>query len=88
MKDAAALETRAVIDPSKAAVFDCPVAIHYRAYMKGRLPDCSNLCVKPYEDALIGWYIKDDDPKHVRRVTLEVIHDKKDPRLEIEIIPV
>lgn len=78
---------RAAIDPDKAFIFDVPVHITWTAYIKGRAMDSSNLCIKPYEDALIGWYIEDDSIEYVPKTSLVVVRDTGNPRLEVEIVP-
>lgn len=84
-KERVKMLVRAEIDPN-CQMFDQPVEIRVKAFFKGRQQDCSNICVKPYEDALIGWLIKDDSPNYVQRVTTESHKDNKRPRIEIEIV--
>lgn len=88
IKDRCALAARAAVDPDKAFVFDCKVTIEVRVYLAGRMMDWSNVCIKPYEDALIGLYLKDDSPKYVNGGTITVFRDKENPRIEIDIYPV
>lgn len=73
------------LDPD-AKLFANPVEITFTVYFKGRMQDCSNICVKPYEDALIGRVLQDDSPKYVRSVTTISLKDNKRPRIEIELI--
>lgn len=57
----------AALSSSPPPVFSVPVeltAIQFRKRRNHR-PDCTNLCVKPLEDALIGRVIMNDDPDHV-----------------------
>lgn len=76
---------RTVIDPDTVQMFEVPVAITITAYFKNRPQDASNVCAKPYEDSLIGWFIKDDKPKHVVSMTTVSKVDKDRPRVEIEL---
>lgn len=81
---------RTAIDPDKAKIFDVPVHIHITAWFKdGREQlDAWNIYSKPYVDALQGWYIEDDSPKHVPYGTAGSFIDKRRPRVEIEIRPI
>lgn len=88
IKDECALILRAAVDPEEAFLFSCKVRLEFRAYLKGRMLDWSNVLIKPYEDALIGLYLKDDNPKHVVGGSITVYRDNKNPRLEIDIVPV
>lgn len=88
IKDRCALVMRAAVDPDKAFIFECKVTLEIRVYLKGKMMDWSNVCIKPYEDALIGLYLKDDSPKYVAGGTVRVYQDKKNPRIEIDINPV
>jgi hypothetical protein len=72
----------------RKAVFDVPVHITIITYFKNRPKDAPNVCTKPYIDALIGWYIEDDDIKHLPKVTSEAYIDKRSPRMIIEIEPI
>ena len=51
--------------------------------------DCSNICFKPLEDAMIGKLIEDDSPWYVRSVTLisRKAKTKKEERTVLEITP-
>ncbi len=62
------------------------VRIVAKGYFSHHPLDASNICIKPYEDALrrLG-IIPDDDYTHVRSVTLESRVDKEHPRLEIHV---
>ena len=82
------LVVREQIDPEVAHMFTSRVDILVTAYFMGNTQDSGNVSTKPYIDALIGWYIEDDDIKHVRRVTTESRKDNKRPRVEIELIAV
>lgn len=87
IKDEHSLVMRGAIDPDEAFMFDVPVHITWTAYIKGRAMDTSNLCIKPYEDALIGWYIEDDSIEFVPKTSLVVVRDSDNPRLVVEIEP-
>lgn len=63
------------------------VEVTFTFYNGGRAIDWDNLCIKPYQDALVGLLIEDDNPKFVRGGHILLRNDKEDPRLEIEIIP-
>lgn len=65
--------------------FTRPVCITVTAYFKSRPQDASNIVAKIYEDALIGYVLIDDGPKHVRSMTTESRIDKSNPRVEIRI---
>ena len=84
-KDRVKLLVRSELEPS-VQMFTDPVEIHVRAFFKGNVQDCSNVCIKPYEDALIGWLIEDDSPAHVTAVRVESHKHNKRPRVEIEIL--
>jgi hypothetical protein len=58
------LLVRSVIDP-RWKPFDVPVIITIIAEYIGKPVDSSNVCLKPYEDALKTWLIHDDDPRYV-----------------------
>lgn len=88
LKDECALALRAAVDPDVAFIFKCRVMIHVRVYYKGRLSDWDNTCIKPYQDALIGLYLEDDNPDYVVGGSIRVFKDNKNPRLEIDIVPV
>lgn len=77
---------RAYIDPNWP-MFTKPVTIEFRAYFankKVRL-DWVNVSAKLYEDALIGWLIKDDNPDYVISGKIISMIDRKNPRIEIEL---
>ncbi len=73
--------------PPDCVIFDHPVRLIFTVYFKGKMQDASNICIKPYEDALIGFLIADDAPEHVASVTAIPRKDNKNPRMEIEILP-
>jgi hypothetical protein len=87
-RDRVHMVVREQIDPDKAKIFDVPVHITIITYFKNRPKDAPNVCTKPYIDALIGWYIEDDDIKHLPKVTSEAYIDKRSPRMIIEIEPI
>lgn len=62
-----------------------PAAIVITAFMEKRLIDVDNLCTKVYVDALKGWVIEDDDPRHVVSVIPRVVQDRAWPRMEIKV---
>lgn len=68
-----------------SVIFDKPVSITVMAYFDKHPQDSSNICTKPYIDALIGWLITDDSPKYVPSVTSESYVDKLNPRVVIEV---
>ncbi len=86
-KDRVQMLVRAELDPDMP-MFAQPVEIRVRAFFKGQAQDCSNVALKPYEDALIGWLIQDDSPDYVRAVRVESRKDNKRPRVEIEVVVV
>ena len=86
-KDRVKMLVRAELDPN-CQMFAQPVEVRVRAFFKGKLQDCSNICIKPYEDAIIGWLIEDDSPEYVTAVRVESHKDNKRPRVEIEIVSV
>lgn len=88
LKDRCRLATLAAIDPGAAFIYPTPVRIHVRVYYKGRRSDWDNVCVKPYQDALIGVYLEDDNPQHVVGGSIAVYYDKANPRMEIDIVPI
>ncbi len=65
--------------------YDVPVNIRIIAYFDHHPLDASNICEKPFEDALKGWLIVDDSPKYVASMTKVPRIDKDNPRVEIEI---
>ncbi len=87
-KDRVRLIVRAAIDPDRVTLFTHPVAIRVDAYFSGRPQDASNICAKLYEDALIGWLIKDDSPQYVASMTTASHKDKDYPRVVITLTPI
>ena len=81
------LLVRQALDPD-CVMFSKPVAITVTAYFKNRPMDCSNICAKMYEDGLVSWLIKDDTPKYVASMRTISRIDKKNPRVEIELVEV
>lgn len=61
------------------------VEIEIIAYFDKRVLDSSNVCGKPYEDALKGWLIVDDTPKHVDGMITRSRKDAANPRVEITL---
>ena len=86
------LVVRSYIDPDTAKVYDVPVDIlvigFYDTSGRKKLLDSGNIVSKPYVDALIGWYIKDDSREFVRRVSTQSEVDNNNPRTVIIIEPV
>lgn len=77
---------RAAIDPEQAQVYTERVDIHIHAYYDSKPVDSDNVEIKLYVDGLKGWYIFDDDIKHVRTVSSTAYMADK-CRVEIEITP-
>lgn len=67
-------------------VLETPRRIIVTAYFDKRAYDPDNIAAKPYIDGLKGWYLKDDTMKYVDEVTTRSRIDKKNPRVEIEIL--
>lgn len=86
-KDRVKMLVRECLDPD-TPMFSQPVEVRVRAFFKGNAQDCSNVCIKPYEDAIIGWLIKDDSPQYVTAVRVESRKDNERPRVEIDIVAV
>lgn len=86
-KDEAAQLVRAYLDPN-ADMFTVPVDIFITVYFKARPQDSDNICDKLYIDALKGWVIPEDDKRYVRWAATRSEVDKKNPRIEIEVVPV
>jgi hypothetical protein len=78
---------RAYLDPDWS-MFDGPVEIEFRVYFSNRRLqlDWSNIPAKLYEDGLIGWLLKDDNPKYVIGGRVLSLIDRKNPRVEIKIM--
>lgn len=55
--------------PEECEMYTVPVDLTVIATFKKNPIDCSNLAIKPFEDALKGWLLRDDDPRYVRSVT-------------------
>lgn len=79
---------RSSIDPDETFLYPCVVEIDVRVFLKGRMMDWDNVCVKPYIDAIIGVYIQDDNPNYVRGGSIKVARDSKNPRIEFTITPI
>ncbi len=75
---------RACLDP-ELPPFSKPVKITFTCYFDRRPQDASNLCVKIYEDGLIGWYLVNDGPEYVSEVVTRSRLDPLRPRVEIEL---
>ena len=71
--------------PADVRPFKRKVRVAYRIYYSSRPQDWSNACIKPYEDALIGHLIKDDNPDFIVGGTIESHVDRENPRIEIFI---
>lgn len=73
--------------PSK--MFDCQVDIEVVAYYKyKRRHDSDNVCAKVVIDGLKDRVIKEDDTRHVRKVTTQAIIGADSDRVVIEVTPV
>ncbi len=80
-----ALLVRAAVDA--CTLYTVPVAITVTATYKRSPVDCSNVCAKPIEDALIGLLLVDDDPQHVVSFTAVSRKGTQDS-IEITLTPV
>jgi hypothetical protein len=91
-RDRVHLVVRSAIDVDTAALYegqvDIVITAFYETTGRSQQIDSPNVVNKPYIDALIGWYLVDDDPIHLRYVTTGSFIDNKNPRTIIEIIPV
>ena len=88
LADAIHWSVREVIDPN-IEPFSMPVDITVTCYYKDRRRrDSDNVCPKMYIDGLRDFVIVDDDTRYVRAVTTVAAHDKENPRVEIEVVPV
>jgi Holliday junction resolvase RusA-like endonuclease len=76
---------RAHMDPN-VRPFQLPVDITVTTYFGQRPLDADNIADKFYIDALCGWYITDDTRQFVRSAKTISELDKKNPRIEIEIM--
>lgn len=74
-------------DPEQTPL-DYRVDIATICYFKNRPLDSDNINDKFYIDGLIGYYLHDDKPAHVRRTSTESRIDKDEPRVEIIITSV
>jgi hypothetical protein len=81
----AKLHVRSIIDPQIVQMWPCPVKLIWTVYFDKQPLDASNICLKPFEDGLIGWIIKDDSPEWVTEVTVRSRVDKEEPRIELQI---
>lgn len=72
----------------KSKIFDTRVDIIITAYFDKRPMDSDNIGAKLYIDPLKFIVITDDNPKYVRRVSVQSEMDRANPRLEIEILPI
>ena len=86
-KDIAQQLVRAYIDPN-ADMFPGRVDIFVTVYFKSREQDSDNICDKLFIDALKGRVIPEDDKRFVRWAATRSEVDKKNPRVEIEVVPV
>jgi hypothetical protein len=71
-------------NPFKEVYPSCDIII--TAYFDKRPLDPDNICAKLYIDGLKGSIIKDDAKKYVRSVKTVSEIDRKNPRVEIDII--
>lgn len=68
-------------------IFDTAVDISVTVRFKSRPQDCSNICEKYYEDALIGLLVEDDSPEFVRSSTTISLLDRDNPCVEVTLAP-
>lgn len=82
-RDRVHMVVREAIDPDNVQMFTVPIDITVIVYFdttgNKKQMDSSNIASKPYIDALIGWYIEDDSPDYVRRVSTESMVDNSQP---------
>lgn len=83
-----ALNSMGIHPLSGKNLFRQRVDINLVAYYDKRIVDADNCCAKIFIDGLKGIIILDDSPKYVRRVSTQCEIDRKNPRLEIEILPI
>ena len=76
---------RAALDPELPGV-PIPVDIVVEVWFKDRAQDSDNILAKPIIDAFKGWWIPQDDPAIVHRVTVESHKDKDNPRVVVRFI--
>ena len=86
-KDRARQLVRAYLDPN-VEPFDCIVDVFVTVYFKSRAQDSDNICDKLLIDGLRPWVIVDDDRRYIRWACTRSEIDKKNPRIEIEVVPV
>lgn len=71
---------------AEVPLLNTPVRITMIVYFKGAMQDCSNLCLKLYEDGLVeAGLLPDDSPECVEEVRLISRKSNVNPRVEIEI---
>ena len=63
-----------------------PVDVVITVYFKNRPYDADNIASKYYIDGLKDWLIEDDSWKYIRSVKTIPMVDKKNPRVEIDVI--
>lgn len=76
---------RAAIDPDQASIFPGLVDVAVTVFFASQPQDADNVAAKPYIDGLKGWYLEDDDGRHVRSVTTTAEEDPQNPRIVITI---
>lgn len=77
------------LDGRNISIIRGRVDIHATAVFRKSPLDSSNIPVKLYEDGLIGWLIKNDSPRYVRRISsMSVIGNKMESGITITISPI
>lgn len=78
------MEVLAALGTTDLTPFARPVLLTFTVYQKGPWKDWDNVCVKPYQDALIGLLLEDDGPDYVAGGCIRVVKSDRD-RMVIEI---
>ena len=71
-------------------VFDCPVEVRLKVWLKDRRRRDGDNQYTMVQDALVeAGLLEDDDYKHIPKHSVELMgYDKEDPRIEVEIIEI
>lgn len=85
-KDRIRLEILAALGTTDLEPYSVPVHISFTVYQKGPWKDWDNVCVKPYQDALIGLLLEDDTPEYVTGGCITLVKSSED-KIVIEITP-
>ena len=80
------LENHRDITKQNPPIFENRVDILITVYFESNPQDSDNICEKFYVDGLIGIWLANDTREYVRRVSTQSEIDKKNPRMEIEIV--